>query len=387
LLEFYFLYLWVIFKIVPRGTILKNSIVIIIITGLIQSIIGIWQFIIQRSIGLIWLKESIISPEIPGVAKVVLNGCKYIRSYGLFPHPNILGGFLIISIVLTIVYFKMLKNSTNVPPQKECSTPEGMFHPSTNVPRGTFYGASVEHSTGQAWNNWLYYTIMAIQILALILTFSKSAIGGLLVATFYLATKNTKKMFHVEHLKYVALTIGILFLGILVAKPNYYSIIGKSLEDRMFYLNVSRGTFIEHPWGIGSGQFVLSLEKVNNIQNWQFQPVHNVFLLVLNELGIIGLILLIWFIWEIVKDVPPQKECSTWNILWGKHGTFSCVNSTFKAVFFGFLFIMLFDHYFWDIQQGQIMLWLVLGLISGSKMWISREPDYCPQDKAAYIDK
>jgi len=25
----------------------------------------------------------------------------------------------------------------------------------------------------------------------------------------------------------------------------------------------------------------------------------------------------------------------------------------FKAIFFGFIFVMLFDHYLWDIQQGQ----------------------------------
>jgi hypothetical protein len=26
---------------------------------------------------------------------------------------------------------------------------------------------------------------------------------------------------------------------------------------------------------------------------------------------------------------------------------------------------MLFDHYFWDIQQGSLMLWILLGLIAG----------------------
>ena len=52
LLEFYFLFLYIVIQIVPRGTIFQDLIKIIIGTGLIQSIIGIWQFAIQHSIGL-----------------------------------------------------------------------------------------------------------------------------------------------------------------------------------------------------------------------------------------------------------------------------------------------------------------------------------------------
>ena len=39
------------------------------------------------------------------------------------------------------------------------------------------------------------------------------------------------------------------------------------------------------------------------------------------------------------------------------------VNIYFKAALISFVFIMLFDHYFWDIQQGQILLWIVFGAI------------------------
>jgi hypothetical protein len=37
----------------------------------------------------------------------------------------------------------------------------------------------------------------------------------------------------------------------------------------------------------------------------------------------------------------------------------------FKGILLGFIFIMLFDHYFWDIQQGSLMLWILLGIIAG----------------------
>lgn len=65
------------------------------------------------------------------------------------------------------------------------------------------------------------------------------------------------------------------------------------------------------------------------------------------------------------KNVPPQYKCSTWNIIRGTRGTFDNLNieSLLKIVLLAFIFIMFFDHYLWDIQQGQIMLWAILGLI------------------------
>ncbi|MFA5776939.1 MAG: O-antigen ligase family protein [Parcubacteria group bacterium] len=352
--------------------IFSNSASIIIFTGVIQSIVGIWQFVIQKSIGLTWLKESILSPDISGVAKVVFGGEKYIRAYGLFPHPNILGGFLVLSITLTLAFlkpFNLLKNLKN------SKNEENMINPSQNVPRGTFNGTNLElqkNNICSTWNIWLDYFILGIQLLALFLTFSKSAWIGVTIALAYVLIRNvprgTLRRISEKNFKYFALIGGIIILLIFLVKPDWHSIAGKSIDDRIFYLNVSRGTFFENPvFGVGSGQFVLNLETIENIQEWQFQPVHNVFLLILNELGIIGLCLFVWFVRKMIRNVP--------------RGTF-LTNNYLSAIFFGFLFIMLFDHYFWDIQQGQIMLWFVLGLLSGGKMWTSKKFNTYPQDKA-----
>lgn len=288
------------------GTILRNSLLIISILGLIQSIIGIIQIIVQHSLGLFWLKESLISPKIPGVAKIILDGEPYIRAYGLFPHPNILGGFLLFSIIITLYLFK-------------------------NVLRGTKLSNFLRNSLG-------------IQIIGLILTFSKSAILGLIIASLYLAYK---KMFYVEHFKRkILMVLAILVLILLIAKPDFYSLFQKSLEERLVYLNVLCGTFITDPIaGLGNGQFVLEMQKYipQKLETWQFQPVHNVFLLILSELGLVGLILFLWFLWKLLKIKSPY----------------------FKSILLAFIFIMLFDHYLWDIQQGQILLWLTFGLIVG----------------------
>ncbi len=381
LLEFFLLYLFVIFRVENCST-WNNLFKIIMVVGVFHSIIAILQFIFQKSIGFFWLKESLISSDILGVAKIIVDGEKIVRSYGLFPHPNILGGFLLFSIVITILYRRM-------------------FHPSTNVPRGTLYGAGVEHYIGQAWN----IIVLCLELLALFLTFSKSAIIGLGLALLYLFFINVPRGTFMVHLKKQAkwLLLGILLAltFLFVIRVNLNIFFTQSLEERGIYQNVSRGTISNNLiLGVGNGQFVLGMQDYLKqlLDFWQFQPVHNVYLLIWSELGLVGFILLLFWILKTVcdKNVPSQYKCSTskenkffhpdtnvprgtfyWtsveqsvaagqarNILWDMRETFVC-GTYFKAILLGLMFIMLFDHYLWDIQQGQILLWMTLGFVVG----------------------
>jgi hypothetical protein len=247
-------------------------------------------------------------------------------------------------------------------------------------------------------------TIILIQGLALLLTFSKSAIIALFIGLFYLYVKkcsapalcfenvprgtfskftgwNIFSIFKTNNFyKKVLLIISIVILIFFILKPNLYLFLFKSLREREFYLNVSRGTFLSHPLiGIGAGQFIANMQNIANIQAWQYQPVHNVFLLILNEFGIVMLFLFLYFMYKIFcpsTNAPLWHKCSTWNIIQYKRETLygtgqknndkipNLKNTYFKAILVSFVFIMLFDHYFWDIQQGQIILWFVFGVIA-----------------------
>jgi len=359
ILEFYLLYVFILIRLfywnVPRpprlaevacrreasGTLLKKIFGLVMIIGLIQAIIGIIQFLLQHSIGLFWLKESLISQDIAGVAKVIFNGETFIRTYGLFPHPNILGGFLMFSIFISWLYYKMFHSNRNVPLQKQenCST----------------------------WNNFLlrgkrgklmFKIILGIQLLALILTFSKSAILGLFLGLSYYIYKNVPCGTFIDFLKkkkrLIIITSLIIIFSFVIAKPDLYSFLFKGLNERLVYVNVSRGTIWDNPiLGIGNGQFVISMENLPVIkENWMLEPVHNVFLLVWSELGIVGLLFLTLFILYVFKNVP--------------RGTFSELEKTFQTVFIGLLLILFFDHYLWDIQQGGFLLWTNLGFLVGA---------------------
>jgi hypothetical protein len=416
LLEFYFLYLYIIFRIVPRGTIsnvkfFNVSFWIILFSGIFQSLIGITQFISQKSLGLTFLKESIISQNMPGVAKIILEGEKYIRSYGLFPHPNILGGFLLFSIILTWMYVKLFYVYL---PAKQMEQSDILRK--ENVPHGTFMEANFMNRMNKTnayflFKKWLFNKIwlikglMLIQGIALLLTFSKSAIIGLVLASSYILYKlykikhnqlfhtfsaEMKQLFRIERLRIIILSIlVVIFSFFLFSKPNLNSLFLQSLNERMFYLNVSRETIIEnYVFGLGSGQFVWGLQHFSQkvIMPWEYQPIHNVFLLIWSELGLIGLGLFIWLFWvlfhveqyktsdsEIIKNNKTSEEQSkeaensknNFSILQNNICILSSniILTYFKAILIGFVFIMLFDHYFWDIQQGSLMLWMVMGVI------------------------
>jgi hypothetical protein len=78
-----------------------------------------------------------------------------------------------------------------------------------------------------------------------------------------------------------------------------------------------------------------------NLQSWDYQPVHNIYLLILAELGIIGFIL--WLIPVLFLTKKSSFICS--------------------LLFIVILAISLFDHYFWTLYFGILLFWLTLGLM------------------------
>ena len=288
-----------------------------------------------------------------------------------------MGGFLLFSILVTYLYPRMFH----------------VEHSTENRPGDLSIKAYCQASR-------LLLLFVFIQLLALLTTFSKSAVLCLLVAAAYITyhtivprgTINLPsliKLFHVEQFgRKLLLICGIILALGLIFKPDTNSLLFKSLNERLFYLSVSHGTILANPIiGVGNGQFVLDLSKYvprgTIVQDWQYQPVHNVFLLIWSELGIIGLVIFLWLLWQLFhveqSIAKPAVKCSTWNNdgceVYEPIGHTNVPRGTFltkrhflvflKGLFLGLIFIMLFDHYLWDIQQGEILLWLLFGLLAG----------------------
>ncbi|KKU34912.1 MAG: hypothetical protein UX48_C0022G0014 [Candidatus Azambacteria bacterium GW2011_GWB1_46_27] len=117
-------------------------------SAVFQALLADWQWHNQSSIGLKLLGESVLDPNLAGVAKLDIPNAKLIRPYGTFPHPNILAAFL--SAAIFIFYWFYLSNKK----------PYGRIQIS----------------------EWLKFLAFFILLLGLFLTFSR-----LIIITFILA--------------------------------------------------------------------------------------------------------------------------------------------------------------------------------------------------------
>ena len=269
---------------------------------LIQAIIVVIQFSLQKNIGLPIVVEPVLSTQLSGIAKVNVFDNTLIRGYGTFPHPNILGFSGILALI--VLYATKLGKGVSM-----------MIYLFTLILTGfidhyivtSIQAFSITIFTGLQllYGNYIKLIkpfsrvlVLALHILIL-LSFSKTALTLLLLIDFvYLTFVARKSLFHVEQfqnkLKSIAriinntlAIIGIMFLWILP-----YQQILDTIATRILYIKDSVQIISMNLWfGVGIGQYVFSLSS--NRELWQYEPVHNIFLLLLSELGLINFSLLV----------------------------------------------------------------------------------------------
>jgi hypothetical protein len=306
---------------------LKIAVFALVLNGLFQSFLGIAQFIHNGSLGFHFLGESIIGPNIDGVAKIIISGEKHVRVYGTFPHPNILAGFLLIPLFLILGEIISRFNR-------------------------------VSHETFLAYlPDWLLRTILLPVTLAFGMSLSRSAFLGLLagLAIYFLRIPLSRlpiKMDKANLSKIVLLVAAsAIVLILLINNTSFFS--NQSFKERQLYKIVSYETISRHAiTGVGVGQFVLNEFFLHpNLATWQYQPVHDAYLLIFSELGFVGFIFFLLWIFSIMKWGNDKNIGNTGVLL-----TFS----VYYCIMFSFLVISFFDHYFWDIRQGTVIFTLPL---------------------------
>lgn len=292
---------------------------IVMISGVIQALIATYQFICQVNLfthPLLrrFFGETELSVEAAGVAKILLDGEKLLRGYGTFPHPNMLGGFLILTFGVSFFLYLEHKNLV-----KSREKPSKNYLP----PLLSWVG------------------VFLLQLLGLMLTFSRSAWLGFIfficffTILFKIVSRETiykeKKEKIVSRETFLPLlkTYKELFLAILLVlvfmvfnsslflsrvyqdTNNLYSNQlnqeSQSFSDRNFFQIVSRETIAHNPLlGSGAGTAIFQFKtilgaKSAELQSWQFQPTHNIYYLVASELGLIGLFVYLMIIFNIIQ--------------------------------------------------------------------------------------
>lgn len=280
---------------------IKNLMYVFVGVTSLVALIGILQFIFQHSLGLSFFGEPELSQGVKGIASIDFFGRKLIRTYGTFGHPNIFAAYLGFSLIFIIFWWVGIKN------------------------------------------NYFIVSLFVLCVVALVLTFSRTAFLGLLLVLLMNIFIGKFKNFRLKSLfKYFLVLVLVIFVGFVVFLNNSES----SLSERLVLLDVSKNMFLENPFGVGIGNFTAVMQSFaeNKLLPWNFQPVHNVYLLMLNEIGWFGLSVFLFLVAYLFRRFTKNKEYFLLSLL----------------VFI--LFVSLFDHYLFSLYQGQFLFWLFIGL-------------------------
>lgn len=308
------------------GYIIKNnfSILQIILPLLLSSFwvsaIGILQVLNQQSIGFYWLGERSFNTETLHIAKFFFcypfelsSACwQTIRAYGTFSHPNILGGFLSLVLLITIKHKKLLFS----------------------------YIKTLRLYSYVPFEAMIFLGILSVPLLALLLTFSRSSWISFIVGLVFISSLSS--------IKKLIVGVGIAGMIIISTLPIPFILVSNTesfLVRRL--LNEAAFTMIADNWlaGVGLGNFLTALPNYLVSRTIYFlQPVHNIYVLFLSEFGLIGLLISILIIKQMSFIV---KKLLTDNLY----------------LVVPIILIGLSDHYFLTLHQGQLILAVILSTL------------------------
>ncbi len=327
------------------------------IVAVVESGIALSQFALQGSVGLQRFGEPQLLTVAGSTSTVAADGGRLLRAYGTFPHPNILAAFLVLGLLaLSYWYLWCEQEIWSVIPK----------------PRDLQQGHSVRRWTSREYlkilNQYLqhkYFLLrmavaaaMFVVVLALALTFSRAGwiAAGVGIVSFAFAYLHHRPGGIVRLLLMIAACVAAVFLLFASAiGPRAQLQAGQPAVDmRLAYADIGLKIASQEFTGVGGGNQVLygvehRLYQQQGLRHaWDWEPVHNLYLMIAVEFGWLGLLSFLVFLGMVTFRLVKQPR--TLEIV--------CVLGMLMAV----ATAGLFDHYLWDLQPGRLMLWLVIGL-------------------------
>lgn len=312
LAEFFLFALWVRY-LLQRYTI--NRLMTVISLGLMPLLLlGLMQMVLGESLGLKLIGEWEFSQSMPGISKVEQFGLSTLRPYATFPHPNVFGGVMGIFL---LYWLSQLVQS--------------------------------RREDGQHYRRKDNAMVLIFSI-GLIVSFSRSAWVAVLIAGLVIVPHLVRSGFSKQLKRSDVIVIsGLLLLIGIVTVPHVVRLIGADVLSFSRRWELNKIAFVlwrEHPLlGVGLNQFILQIDQYWNLTGLtRFnQPVHNIILLILVEMGAIGVGLFLGLVWPIIRG---WRKLPLW----------------LQASWLFILITGMVDHYWWTLQAGMLMLFLLLGL-------------------------
>ncbi|MFA6017040.1 MAG: O-antigen ligase family protein [Patescibacteria group bacterium] len=277
----------------------RSILVTLLFSGLFELFLAIAQLTNKHSIQGVfyYFGERLLSLSTPGVAKAAIQGVEFLRPYGTFSHPNSLAGFFL------LLYFFVL--------------------------------------TYKKFNRYLAlkYLFIFISSILVFVSFSKVAIISYLILNtsyFILNTKIDCRLCKIARI-IVMFVVSLIFLSA-TSDPL-------TIDKRIELMKNSLNIIVHNPiFGVGLGSYLIEQAKFPSKFYLFFnQPVHNIFLLFVSE---VGLVLSGFLLYKLISQLIKRRLTKDqWMMI-------------FVIIFTGF-----FDHYWLTLEQNFLLMGLVMGAI------------------------
>ncbi len=283
--------------------------------AVVQGALAVSQFLTQNVWASKWLGMAGQGANNLGPSVIEFADQRWLRAYGSFGSPNSLGIYLAVLFVLGLVlYLKTESSRTKI-----------------FISAGQLFilsGLLVSFSRAA----WLAAVVGALCLLALIFfkqrqwlySFGKQIGFAVVAVIFWL----------------------VIFYPVFSARFNFDNRLeAKSISERKGQYAEARSFIKSNPiFGVGPGAYTDALhKKYPTLQSWEYQPVHNIYLLALVEIGMAGFLFLFWLykklFWHIVKN-----------------------NLIYLPIVVSLLAAGLFDHWLWSMYTGILLWWVVWGI-------------------------
>jgi O-antigen ligase len=235
----------------------------LLIVLLVQGGVALAQFGLQRDLGLTFLGEVALDPQVPGTS-VLWNSSQevWIRGYGLTAHPNVLGAMMAVLMLLLLSHLRQ----------------------------------------AHGWRQALVVTGLTVGTLGLLVSFSRTGWIAFLVGALCWAwyeNAGGRLALHQRRSLWTrrAVWLWLPFLLVPVFLLLYHDLIlsrwihldtaieARSIQERLRDAEVALDLIRTHPWqGAGAGNAFDAAQA----QRADAGSVHNVPLLVLVEIGVLG---------------------------------------------------------------------------------------------------
>lgn len=270
-----------------------------------SSLLALAQFFKQASLGGIfwWLGERTFTVATPGIAKAIIGGRLLMRPYATFPHPNVLAGFVLASMILIGVK---------------------------------------SHVSGV--KKILQWLTIALGAIAIAISFSRSAwLVGMLIGLWIVACRLWGKRRSILGLTFLILFS--VYIGALFYFASRFSY-EEAIDQRLQLIKVAVQMIQSAPLtGIGLNNFIVRLSEFWTFRSFYWlQPVHNIFLLITAETGLVGLTVFLWFL---ILTLKKLLGIGNWKLV---------------IPLLAILLTGVADHYWLTLQQTQLLFTIILGL-------------------------